>query len=84
MGQIPPPPPPRRVRKYTVVVATWTDRDGVAHTREVQWICECGRDVVPGARFCDGCGAPAGYTGTTERLDDPRHVRPPRGRTKGL
>lgn len=32
-------------------------------------LCRCGRDIQPGFRFCDLCGAPVGYTGKTERLD---------------
>ena len=32
-------------------------------------LCRCGRDILLGFRFCDRCGAPLGYTGKTERLD---------------
>lgn len=30
--------------------------------------CPCGRDLLPGARFCDACGCPVSYTGKTVRL----------------
>jgi hypothetical protein len=30
--------------------------------------CSCGRNLLPGMRFCDACGAPVSFTGKTERL----------------